>query len=84
MELQALISTGTDLSEAPTQFETMLGTMQPAREKGQTTVVKMADVILRTIAFFCKVCLSCVLRDKSAHAMLAEYCKRVSGLIMKQ
>lgn len=64
------------VSDVRTQCDTFLDNCKPVHRQ-PATIVRLANVLLRTISFYCKVCLSCVLRDKAARPMLVEYCKRV-------
>jgi len=72
------------LSSAATQCDTIISSvLQIAAAKdtdilpGKATVVRLIFSLLKTISFYCKVCMNCILRDKAEHEMIMEYCKRV-------
>ena len=67
-----------DISTAKTQCDTLIGpTAVPSAIEGKSIIVRLLCNIYTTITYYCKICTNCVLRDKRAKEITAEYCKRV-------
>jgi predicted metal-binding transcription factor (methanogenesis marker protein 9) len=71
-----------DLSTALTQCATIAEDYSSSNAKkdfkSKSTIVNLSYVLLKTISYYCKVCKSCILRDKDSSTLIAEYCKRVT------
>ncbi len=69
-----------------TQSDTLLEDMSIPLPKpdivGDARLVRLLHAIFKTIKYYCKVCISCVLRDKDEYRMLSEYCKRVQSALI--
>lgn len=67
-----------DLSTVGTQCETLLAqSSRRGPNESKALIVRLLYNIFKTISYYCKVCTNCILRDKSANAIISEYCKRV-------
>ncbi len=55
---------------------------KPKKLVGKATIVRLCGTLLRTVTGFCGFCRACISAKKSPYEALAEYCKRVSFVLV--
>jgi hypothetical protein len=66
-------------AESMTDLPPLQLTKESQVHRGSSAIVRLVHSILKTIKFYCQLSCACVLRDKGARELLAEYCKRVTN-----